>query len=60
MQKLQRRRFLRLLAGSLIIAALPPLVGCQGISPEPFVTGRTVPAPLGCSELLSRDRRGDC
>jgi hypothetical protein len=39
---------------------LPVISGCQGFEPKPFVTGRTITPPQGCTELLKRDQRGDC
>ncbi len=61
MKTIKRRQFLGLLASTLIAASLPTLTGCQsGFQPKPFMTGRTITPPQGCTELLQRDHRGDC
>lgn len=55
-----RRQFCRSLGALLLIGSLPGLVACNNFGPKPFITGRTVTAPQGCTELLQRDPRGDC
>ncbi|WP_101760444.1 hypothetical protein [Oceanicoccus sp. KOV_DT_Chl] len=60
MTKVTRRQLTHLLTGGLILASLPALTACQGFTPQPFITGRTITPPQGCTELLARDQRGDC
>ena len=60
MKSLKRRKFLSLLSGTMLMASLPLLSGCQPFEPIPFNTGRTVSPPIGCTELLARDSQGDC
>lgn len=58
--ELSRRRFCQLLLATAATVATPLLAGCSPFQPLPFVVGEAVPPPLGCSELLARDPRGDC
>jgi hypothetical protein len=65
MKPIARRQFLQLLTSTFIAASLPVISGCQSITssafqPKPFITGRTITPPQGCSELLKRDQQGDC
>lgn len=61
MKTRSRRQFLKYLTlGTLAATSLLTLSACQGIQPQPFTTGRTITPPQGCSELLKRDRLGDC
>lgn len=58
---LQRRQLNRGIFSLLLMTALPLAVtGCTQFEAKPFRTGSVVSPPLGCTELLARDRRGDC
>lgn len=55
-----RRRFCKGLIALAAASTVPVLSACSAFEPRPFTTGDTVPAPMGCSELLARNPRGDC
>lgn len=55
-----RRRLCAGIAGLALFIGLPSLPACSSFQPEPFRTGKTVSPPQGCTQLLKRDRRGDC
>jgi hypothetical protein len=41
-------------------AGLAAVTGCAELPPKPFEMGATIPAPIGCQELLANDSVGDC
>ena len=61
MTGLTRRRFLHIAAVSTLASSTASiLTACEGIQPQPFVAGAPISAPMGCKELLTRDKQGDC
>ncbi len=61
MKSLKRRDFMRL-SGVAVVTYLCPfqLTACAGFAPEPFVVGREVAAPRGCTMLRAEYPEGDC
>ncbi|QQD17110.1 hypothetical protein I6N98_12115 [Spongiibacter nanhainus] len=57
----QRRQLNRGIFSLFLIAGLPlASTACSQFEAKPFKTGSVVSPPLGCTELLARDSRGDC
>ncbi len=64
MENINRRQLLsRLgkgLGGLLVMTNTSLMTACATPEPRPFLAGNIVTAPIGCTELLQRDPRGDC
>lgn len=57
-----RRRFLERLVLLCVATNLTVTAGCarQSVDPTPFQAGELISRPLGCTQLLESDDRGDC